>query len=186
MEDNNSQAHEKIRNFFKAVLRCYGSEIGLSSNQYFSIDQICDSEEEQSDELNFVAQYGFPQSGGVTINFKVSKVKEERKTITICNVNVYAPPKEKKIMIANFSPEIQTGYVGISANFGLDVGTEEHTSTEEIEANPNALKMLEIATEDLNQAQILGECRLVVQAGSSRIPCCECTHISNNKGGKSI
>ena len=42
--------------------------------------------------------------------------------------------------------------------------------------------MLDIATLDLNEAQILGECRVVVPEGSETIPCCECIHISNTKG----
>ena len=65
------------------------------------------------------------------------------------------------------------------------MGTQEHSSIQEIEENPNALKMLDIAISDLNQAQVLGECRIAVPEGSDRIPCCNSTHISNEKG-KSI
>ena len=134
MSNGDNQVSKKLKNFFSTSLKYYGKEIALTSNQHFSIDQISDPNKEQYGDYRYIIQYGFPQSGCVSINF------------------------------------------------GVDTGTQEHTSLSEIEANPNALKMLDIATLDLSKAQILGECKLAVPEGSKHIPCCDCKYIPNTKG----
>lgn len=58
----------------------------------------------------------------------------------------------------------------VSANFGIDMETTKHTTTEEIADNPNALSMLDFANNDLGKAEVLGECYLMVPEGSKRIP----------------
>lgn len=179
MANGDNQASKKLDSFFRTSLKYYGKEIGLTSNQHFSIDQISDPDKEQAGEYRYVIQYGFPQSGCVSLHFGYS---QESNSFTVNKVSVYAPPVGENIIMANFAPQTQVGEIGISVNFGIDMGTQEHTSLSEIEANPNALKMLDIATLDLSQAQILGECRVAVPEGSERIPCCDCTHISNTKG----
>ena len=50
----NRNASKKIDIFFRTALKYYGKEIGLTSNQIFSIDQICDSDIEQEGEFNMV------------------------------------------------------------------------------------------------------------------------------------
>ena len=72
----------------------------------------------------------------------------------------------------NFVPQVNIDELGISANFGLDIDTKEHTSSIEIEQNPNALKMLDMAINDLSQAKILGKCCLEVSKDSDAIPLC--------------
>jgi len=174
----NSEASKKINSFFRTALKYYGKKIGLTSNQFFSINQICDSDKEQEGEYRYTIQYGFPQSGCVSMNFGYF---QKSNSFTVDKISVYAPPIGENIIMANFAPQLQEGSVGISVNFGMDMGTQEHSNIQEIEGNPNALKMLDIATSDLNQAQVLGECRIAVPEGSDRIPCCNSTHISKDK-----
>lgn len=178
MANDNSKVNKGIDNFFRAAIKYYGKEIGLASNQHFSIDKICDIKKEENGEYRYNIQYGFPQSGCVSMDFIYSK---KSNLFTVDAISVYAPPAGENITMANFAPQIQTGEIGISINFGMDMGTQEHKSIQEIEENPNALKMLEIATADLNEAQILGNCMLSVPSGSDRIPCCNSTYISNSK-----
>lgn len=104
---------------------------------------------------------------------------QENNEFVIDGISIYAPPAGKDIIMANFAPKIQTGGIGINMNFGIDIGTQEHSSLSAIEANPNALQMLDIATSDLSQAQILGDCMIAVSKDSKRIPCCNSTSLSN-------
>lgn len=175
----NSNTLKKIDIFFRTALKYCGKEIGLTSNQIFSIDQIRDSDREQEGEYSYAIQYGFPQSGGISMKFDYS---QKLNSFSVDKISVYAPPIGENIIMANFAPQLQEGPIGISVNFGIDMGTQEHSTIQEIEGNPNALKMLDIATSDLNQAQILGECKIAVPEGSDRIPCCNSTHISKDKG----
>ncbi len=179
MANGDNQASKKIESFFRTSLKYYGKEIALPSNQHFSIDQISNPNKEQEGDYRYIIQYGFPQSGCVSVNFGYS---HKNNSFTVDNISVYAPPVGENIIMANFSPQTQVGEIGISVNFGIDTGTQEHKSLSEIEANPNALRMLDIATSDLSRAQILGECRVAVPEGSERIPCCDCKSIPNTKG----
>ena len=182
MESGDNQAAKKIDSFFRTSFKYYGKEIGLTSRQYFGIDQIINQNKDQDDEYNYIMQYGFPQSGCVSMHFTYS---QKSNSFIVDSISVYAPPAGENFVMANFAPQTQVGEIGISMNFGIKTGTKKHTSLDEINANPNALKMLDVAISDLSQAQILGECRLEVPEGSERIPCCDCTYISNSKG-KSI
>ena len=150
------EAKIKVESFFKVAMKYYGKEVALPSNQYFSINQVIDEEKDKDGEYNYKIQYGFPQSGCVSMNFGYSQESN------------------------SFS--IKSGGVGISENFGLDTGTQKHSKLNEIEENPNALKMLDIAISDLDKAQVLGECRQKVPVGSTHIPCCNSTHFPNTKG----
>ena len=174
---------KKISIFFRTAFKYYGKEIGLTSNQPFFINQLCNPEKEQYGEYNYMIQYGFPQSGCVSLKFQYS---QEEKSFTINEVSVYAPPAEENIIMANFATPLQDGPIGVDINFGMDMGTKSHTSIDEIEENPNALKMIELATSDLSKAQILGKCMLEVPEGSDMIPCCNSVHIFNNKGRTKI
>ena len=83
---------------------------------------------------------------------------EENNSFSIDKISVYAPTADKEFVVANFAPQSDFGAISVSANFGLDMDTNEHVSSVEIEQNPNALKMLDMAIIDLSQAEILGEC----------------------------
>lgn len=174
MEDKNNQASEKITSFLRKSFGYYGKELTLESNQHFGIDQILNKKKQQG-EYNYHIQYGFPSSGCISINVSYSK---ESNSFYIDEIAVYALPADKEMVMATFVPQSQVGEINISASFGLDMGTEEHKSISSIAANPNALKMLDIAINDLSQAQILGECSCIVPIGSDRIPCCNSTNIS--------
>lgn len=179
MENVDNQAEKKLYNFFNTSLDYYGKEIGLTSGQYFSIYYIRDPDKEQAGEDRYAIQYGFPQSGCVELDFSRS---QENNSYTIHKVVVYAPPVGEDIIMTNYAPRSRVGNKVVTAKIGLDMGTQKHTDLDEIVANPNALKMLDIATTDLSQAQILGECNVVAEKGAERIQCCSCTQISNTKG----
>ncbi len=179
MANETSQAFKKLENFFKTSIKYYGKRISLNSNQHFSIDQLCDLDNNQEENINYVIQYGFPQSGGICMHFTYEK---KRNSFTITKVSVYAPAAGKNMVVANFASQSNVGPMNVNINFGLNADTKEHTKLSEIEANPNAMEMIDIAISDLNDAQILGECMLAVPKGSKFIPCCECLNISKTKG----
>ncbi len=175
---NNSQVLQEVDKFLKTALRYVGKEIGLQSGQYFGIDQIRNEEKEQNNIYGYKIQYGFPQSGCVCLT--VDYIPKE-KQLEITELEVYAPDAGQDMTIANFAPKTQVAEIGISMNFGMNNGSKPHTGLEEIGRNPNALKMLELATSDLAHAQVLGECCLCVPEGSDYIPCCNSTQISDNR-----
>ena len=179
MEDKMNQVNEKINKFFYKAFEYYGKEIALESNQYFSIDQIVDEEKQQQGEYQYRIQYGYPSSGCVSMKFCYS---EKNDSGSITEVTVDAPPADKEMIIATFAPQSQINGIKISANFGLDMGTVQHKSLSAIANNPNALKMIDIAISDLCQAEILGECGIVVPADSNLIPCSNSTNKPYNKG----
>lgn len=173
MEDRINQTREKIEDFWRKSLKYYGKEIVLGSNQYFSIDQIRNGENLQMGIYDYRIQYGFPQSGCITIDFSFD---EDSKSFSINNIIVYAPPADKEFVVANYAPQVTLGEMNVSANFGIDMHTEKHASIEAISQNPNALNMLDFASDDLDKAEVLGECRVVVPSGSEIIPMCNCTN----------
>ena len=179
MEAQNTQAKEKIGKLLKIALAYYGKEISLPSTQLFTFDQINDEENSIEGKYNYHIQYGFPQSGCVSMKFSYL---EENNSFSINKISVYAPTADKEFVVTNFAPQSDFGAISVSANFGLDMDTKEHTSSVEIEQNPNALKMLDMAINDLSQAEILGECRAEVPIGSDRIPLCNTTNKPLNKG----
>lgn len=77
-------------------------------------------------------QYGFPQSGCVSMKFIYS---QKEKTCVIEEVSVYTPPSGENIMLANFPLQLQDGTINISINFGMDMGTRKHTGINEFATN---------------------------------------------------
>ncbi len=181
MNVQNTHVKEKIGKLLKIVLGYYGKEVALSSTQYFSFDEITDKENSVDGKYNYQIQYGFPQSGCVIMKFGYS---EESNSLSIYEVSVFASMADKEFAVANFASQSNFAELGISANFGLDMNTKKHTSLEEIEQNPNALKVLDMAINDLGQAEILGECRVEVPVGSNRIPVSNAINKPLNKGRK--
>lgn len=173
-----NQATEKVTSFFMESLKYYGKEITLQSNQHFSIDKVVNKQKEKQGEYNYHIQYGFPCSGCVSMNFSYSK---ENGSFSIDKITVYAPPADKEMIITNFASQEQSDEFNISAHLGIDMETEEHKNINSITNNPNALKMLEIAVNDLDKATILGECRIVAPMGSDLIPCTNSTNRPLNK-----
>lgn len=178
MEEKLRKVQEKATIFLRKSLQYYGKEIALESNQNFSIDQIVNDEDLQKGIYDYQVQYGFPQSGCVSLGFSYS---EPEQSFSINEVTVYAPSADKEFVVANFAPKVDLGVMSVSANFGVDVGTTKHTTTEEIANNPNALNMLDFANNDLDKAQVLGECCLMVPEGSKRIPITNSTTKRLNK-----
>lgn len=178
MEEKLRKVQEKATIFLRKSLQYYGKEIALESNQIFSIDQIINDENLQNGIYDYKVQYGFPQSGCVSLEFSYS---EPEQSFSINEVTVYAPSADKEFVVANFAPKVDLGVMNVSANFGVDMGTTKHTTTEEIANNPNALNMLDFANNDLDKAQVLGECCLMVPEGSKRIPITNSTTKCLNK-----
>lgn len=179
MEDKIKQTREKITDFWRKSFKYYGKEIALDSNQYFSIDQIRNDENLQKGIYDYKVQYGFPQSGCISLGFSF---KEDDESFSMDKITVYAPPADKEFIVANFAPQADFSGLSVSTNFGLDMETKEHTSCAEISQNPNALNMLDLAIGDLEKAEVLGECRLEVPIESERIPMCHSANKPLNKG----
>lgn len=179
MENNVETVLEKLEDFFRNSLKYYGKEIALESNQSFSIEQIYDLEKQNAGEYRYKIQYGFPQSGCVSMNFGYSE-KTKKFTVAADEVSIYVPPVGEELVMANFSQQLYGGLGSIGINLGADMGTLKYTGIDEIASNPNAVKLLSIATEDLCRAQILGECMLNVSVGSDCIPVCN-SRLNNTK-----
>lgn len=168
------EAQNKISTFFRTILPFVGCEIGIPSNMFFCINQICE-EGTPENEYRYSVQYGFPQSGSVVMNFGYNG---KTRQFSIDKISVYAAPKEEtQPVVANFSPRTQVGPMSIKVNFGMDMNTVAHESLSSIEGNKNALGMLDMAISDLSKAKILGECRMCAPEGSTHIPCCDCHQI---------
>lgn len=159
----------KVIKLLKLAFSYYGKEILLPSKQYFNFIQINDQENSIKGKYDYQIQYGFPQSGSVIIKFSYF---QKEHSFSVDKISVFAPSADKLFDVVNFVPQVNIDELGISANFGLDIDTKEHTSSIEIEQNPNALKMLDMAINDLSQATILGKCCLEVSEDSDTIPLC--------------
>lgn len=164
--DNNEQIRKKISEFFQKAFQYYGKEIVLDSKQHFNINFVKNNENEEID--NFQIQYGFPQSGCVSMGCSYSK-KEEK--FFIDEITVYAPSRNEEFIVANLAPQYDDGILNMSFNMGLDMNTQQHNSVKSISENPNAVKMLETAINDLSKAEVIGECMVGVPADSDFIPC---------------
>ncbi len=172
MSENMKEAEEKILRFFDQGILYFGKEIHLGSNQNFQIEQIVSGESLQPGRSYYHMQYGYPQSGCVSIKFDYF----EKEGFSLTDISVDAPPADKEMTLATFAPQFTDGEVSVGINFGLDNGTVEHNDVASIAANPNALKMLKFAADDLEQAEVLGECRQMTPVGSELIPCTNSTN----------
>ena len=173
------EAIQKVNTFFSLSMKCVGKEIAIPSNQNFMIERIVDKGEEDS--YYFHIQYGFPQSGSVILGFLYS-LKDH--SASLKRISVSTQSADKEFLMANYNPKETIGALGININFGIDTGTEEYNSFEEIEKNPNALKMLDFAIDDLKEAKILGPCRAVDFPGSSHITYCDCVEYTEEMGNR--
>lgn len=155
-------ADESLIAFTKAAVKYVGKEIQLASGQFFSINLLNDK---QQNELHI--QYGFPQSGGVNVHLPLDGEKKGKISI----FSVTAPSSDKPFVSALFDEKKDVGAgINVTLSSGMDMGFDEHDTSEKIEANPNAMKMLEFATDDLNEALVLGNSSTVVAEGSTRTP----------------
>lgn len=60
--------------------------------------------------------------------------------------------------------------------------TKEYIGASEIAQKPNAINLLDFANNDLENAEVLGECRLGVAMGRERIPVCQSVKKSLDNG----
>lgn len=179
MQDKIKQVKEKTSGFFQKSLKFCGKEIALNSNQHFDIWQIRNDENLQQGIYDYQIQYGFPQSGCIILDFSYGL---ENKNFSINEITVYAPDSSENIISANFAPQANNDNLTVSANFGLDMEAKEYIGASEIAQNPNALNLLNFANNDLENAEVLGECRLGVVMGGKRIPVCQSVKKSLNNG----
>ena len=162
-------ADEKATLFLQKALKLYGKELSIPSNQPFFISEIEDEESKKTGNPKIRVQYGFPQSGSVCVDFNI--IIDEKKA-EMTDVVVFTQPSDKDIIMANYAPQSKTGEVTINANFGMNTGTQKYATFKEIDENPNALKLLDIAIEDLDNAIIHGPFNGSIPMNSNSIPCC--------------
>ena len=159
---------DKTKEFFKTSMQFFGKEIEVPSGQYFCIDRIIDPDD--LSKIYMQIQYGFSQSGCVNMGCELD---QKNMAARIKEFTIYAPPEGEDIVMINYTPEVDFWDVGITMDVGLNTGAIKHSTSEEILRNPNAIRMLDTAINDISKAQIIGECKADVVEGSLRIPCCE-------------
>ncbi|MBR3145843.1 MAG: hypothetical protein IKF47_01125 [Bacilli bacterium] len=168
------KAEDKAKQFLKTSLRYYDKEIAIPSNRVFSITELLNERDAHNHKTAFIIQYGFPQSGAVCLSF-ILDTSSEKPHATITDFSIYTQPADKNLVVANFSTKNQNSILdelNIDNSFGLDTKTVKFSSYEEIDNNPNALHMIDMAIDDLNNALVLGDCRECSSIGSDRIPYC--------------
>ena len=156
----------RIKGFFISAMSYYGKEVALTSNQYFGIDQLVGNPNDLIGDIQYKIQYGYPQSGCVSMNVNYSQVFGR---FRISGVEVYAPPKDMDFVLASAIPETNLEELSINYDFGVPNGSVLH-KLDDIMDNPNAVKMLEYATADLATAEVLGPCHEYADEGSDRVP----------------
>lgn len=138
----NKSASQAILEFFRVATKYIGKEIKLKSNQLFSITY--NIEDETRPRYQF--KYGLPEYGHVFISIIITGEYKG----SVDKMLVTAPPKHKELVSIMINEERLL-------NIGLDTELREHKTFVEIEANINAIKMIELATKDLSEAIILSE-----------------------------
>ena len=156
-------AGQALSEFLGVAVNYIGKEIELKSSQHFSITY--NIEDENMPMYQF--QYGFPQSGCVSLSM-INGGEHEGKC---ARVLVTAPSADKEFVTATFKDKKEVGAgLSVGVSFGIDMGFDEHKTFAEIEANPNAITMVDLAVQDLSQAVVLGESREAVSEGEKHLP----------------
>ena len=173
---------KKINDFMIAAGRCFGKKIGLHTNTYFDIELDLNNKS-FNDEIPFTIQYGYPQSGCILMKIGLLRKVND---FVIRETSVYTQPPEKQILIADTEDEQEVNEINIKDSFGIDTGTVEYKGIEEIKNNHNALELLTQATNELNNAEILGKCQTEQSSEDSIISFCECIYIPKDKKSQHI
>ena len=165
--DSKKEAVKAIIRFLNAANLVRDKEIGLRNTSNF--DYIGLKSDETGSYYNI--QYGWPQSGCVSVSFAMTNDKavldksllrwpadEDGYSPAILSCSVNTQPEGEQIIMANFAPKTKTmPELSINIDFGINTGTEEYTTLEEIGNNPNAIKLLGIAADDLERAEVYGD-----------------------------
>ena len=77
MDNNEKLVEEKLGNFIKIGLILYGNEIELPSNAFFSFNEILEFDNQTDESRRFAIQYGYPQSGCVSLTFDFNLKKKK-------------------------------------------------------------------------------------------------------------
>ncbi len=143
-----------VKKFYRTAVQYLGKEITLSSNQEFGIEEVFDEDPRKGHKFN--VHYGTPETGAVVLNFIITNYH----AIGVNNVTVYAPKEGESFDVADGSNlERIEKYAGIA----------------QIMSNPNALKMIDFATEDLKQAEVVGDIEKLVQKDATHKTCSRST-----------
>lgn len=105
----------------------------------------------------------------------------EDEGFSIDEVTVYTQEPNQELTSINFISGSQDGEASVTLRSGLLCNTKQYTNGD-IKTNPNAIKFLELALQDLEKAEILGECRMFVSEGSTIIPCTNSRPKSDDMG----
>ena len=171
---------KQLNEFIYTSLNFYGKEIAIDSRQLFTIEQVVNDDDLKNGIYHFSIQYGYPQSGCVSVDVCCND-----SSINVEDFCVYATPeKDDNLSVVYDSQPISSSILpemSISVNFGALLNTVEHKTIHDISMNKNAIAMLNNAVNDLQNAEILGECRAHVLMGSDRIPVCNSVSKSDIK-----
>lgn len=165
--DSKEKAVKAIIRFVNAANSVRDKEIGLQKTSLF--DYIGQKQDETGSYYNI--QYGWPQSGCVSVSFAMTNDKavleksllrwpadEDGYSPAVVSCSVNTQPEGEQIIMANFADKNEImPELSMNIGFGINTGTEEYTTLEEIGNNPNAIKLLEIAAGDLERAEVYGD-----------------------------
>lgn len=151
----NKTASQTILEFFKVAANYIGKEIELKSHQIFSITY--NIEDETMPRYQF--KYGMPEYGYVFISIIIAGKYRG----SVDKILVTAPPKHKELVSIMINEENLL-------NIGINIELREHKTFAEIEANFNAIKMIELATVDLSEAIILSDSKEHLPQGEKILP----------------
>lgn len=159
---------QRLEEFFSIAINYFGFEIALPLNQHFSINQFF-SEDEEDATYSFRIQYGYPQTGCIIMDSTYVLDEDE---YYIEDVSIFVPPADKEFLLREqfFVTQLKDSVLRI--NVDSDDETIEHSSPDEIMANPNALLLLETATIDLKNALIIQKNTLILDINDNTIACC--------------
>lgn len=159
----NKSVSQALAEFLNISASYIGKEIELQSKQPFFISY--NIEDETMPRYQF--QYGWPQSGSVFLSI----ITDGKYKNQVFRVSVTAPSADKEFVTATFSEKKDFARsLSVDVGFGIDMSFNKHTTFAEIEANPNAMRMIELATQDLSKAVVLGESHECVPEGETRLP----------------
>jgi hypothetical protein len=160
--------NDGIIEFVRSACRFIGYEISLPTNQYFGIMQKLD---ENSEKIEYMIQFGFPQSGAVIAEIEYI---ENETAVNITKLKVFTqPPTSKNAIMSTINQQEEDDEINVRFQMGMDTGTKEYQTMAEIASNPNAIQMIRLANATLKKAEILGECNVNVPIGSKSLPVCK-------------
>ena len=173
-EDKYPKLTQMISDFYRSAAVYMDKEIALNHSNHFSMEVSNVGDKD----FRLRIQYGFPQSLCVSMQTDCTFHEGECYEVNVTKFTVFAPPPNQPLLntdytINGLNPEMSELSVSVSSAYD-GLGTiQEYSSREDIAGNPNAIKVLQGAIDDLRTALTIGEFNANVEAGSEWFPVSE-------------